>query len=741
VAFSAFSQQTPHLAYIYPAGGRQGSTFQIVVGGQRLTGAVEAFVSCPDVQAKVIEFNRPMSQKEFNDLRDELRSLQEKRRLAYRRSQSNTNTWTAADQKQFDDIRNRILKNPPNRDANPALAEKVIVQITIPSNAPAGDHELRILTGTGLSNPLKFCIDQLPESTALAATAPNPELERFKRNLGVETNTTSPNAERRIALPAILNGQIMPGQKACFRFTAKKGQQLVAAAKARDLIPYLADAVPGWFQATLALYDVKGKELAYNDDFRFDPDPVLHAAIPADGEYILEIKDSIYRGREDFVYRITVGELPYITDVFPLGGHVGEKVNVRLNGWNLPTKLLSLQLPPIVTNLPITVQQNGYISNHRLFKVDLLPEIAAAKISNHIKLPVVINGQISKPGHEHVFRFEGRARQKIVAEVCARRLGSPLDSMLKLVDSKGKQLAFNDDYDDKSEGLETHHADSYLQLSLPKDDVYFLHLYDAEGRGGPEFGYRLRVSEPLPDFALRVTPSSLVSRAGLPVPVTVQVFRKDGFTNMIELRAEPASDFDVSGAVIQPVGDRLKITVLPKSKSDKAITLFGHAMLGDQEVVRAAFPADDMMQAFFYHHLAPAKELSLATLNKQWSTGSKLKILTKLPVTVPLGGTAPVKFAVPAALSRNRVQFELSDAPTGISLGENSFEGGTMEFALRCDAKKSKVGQKDNLIINVLSGRVQSDNKKQQNSGQRFVLGCLPAVPVEIVSRPVTASK
>ena len=51
----------------------------------------------------------------------------------------------------------------------------------------------------------------------------------------------------------------------------RKGQRLVVAAKARQLIPYLADAVPGWFQATLALSTAPGNELAYADDFRFDP--------------------------------------------------------------------------------------------------------------------------------------------------------------------------------------------------------------------------------------------------------------------------------------------------------------------------------------------------------------------------------------------------------------------------------------------------------------------------------------
>ena len=40
---------------------------------------------------------------------------------------------------------------------------------------------------------------------------------------------------------------------------------------------------------------------------------------------MIEIKDAIYRGRPDFVYRITLGELPYITGVFPLGAPAGAR--------------------------------------------------------------------------------------------------------------------------------------------------------------------------------------------------------------------------------------------------------------------------------------------------------------------------------------------------------------------------------------------------------------------------------
>ena len=143
-------------------------------------------------------------------------------------------------------------------------------------------------------------------------------------------------------LPLVINGQIMPGDVDRFRLKLSKGMRLVMAASARELVPYLADAVPGWFQATLGLYDAKGNEVAYADDYRFNPDPVLFYEIGADGEYVLEIKDSIYRGREDFVYRIAVGELPFVTSIFPLGGRAGAATTIEMNGWNLPTDEMTL---------------------------------------------------------------------------------------------------------------------------------------------------------------------------------------------------------------------------------------------------------------------------------------------------------------------------------------------------------------------------------------------------------------
>ncbi|MGD0017535.1 MAG: hypothetical protein ABSC38_08500, partial [Verrucomicrobiia bacterium] len=85
-------QTNPHIGYVYPAGGQQGATFKVIVGGQRLASVTNAYVSGAGVQATVIEYNRPLRQNEFNDLRDKLKALREKKAAASK-SEGSTNVW------------------------------------------------------------------------------------------------------------------------------------------------------------------------------------------------------------------------------------------------------------------------------------------------------------------------------------------------------------------------------------------------------------------------------------------------------------------------------------------------------------------------------------------------------------------------------------------------------------------------------------------------------------------------
>jgi hypothetical protein len=724
--------------------------FQVAVGGQYLNNATNAYVSGTGGQAVVVDYSRPLTQKEFNDLREKLKELQEKRVAANGRgrggqagSQSSTNAvWTAADERMIAEMRQKLFLFAPRRNGNPAIAETVTVRVTLAPEAEPGERELRLATPTGLSNPLRFCVGQLVEYNKREEKL-SPDLATLRqRRLNNEQKAVAPT-EMNITLPAIVNGQTMPGGVDRYRFQARKGMGLVVVAAARELIPYLPDAVPGWFQAALALYDAKGHELEHADHYLFHPDPVLHYEIPKDGEYVVEIRDSIYRGREDFVYRITLGELPYITSIFPLGGPAGAQTTLELKGWNLSlTSLTQTNTEPGI--YPVSVRKEDRVSNRIPFAVDTLPECLEKEPNNSITaaqpvtLPIIVNGRIDQPGDWDVFRFEGRAGDTVVAEVYARRLDSPLDSVLKLTDAAGKQLAFNDDNEDKGAGLDTHYADSYITATLPADGAYFIHLGDAQHQGGLEYAYRLRISPPRPDFALRVVPSSLSARGGASVPLTVYALRRDGFTNEITLALQDApAGFKLTGAKVPANQDQVRLTLMaPPAPTDEPLrlTLEGRAFVQGAPIVRPAVPAEDMMQAFAYRHLVPAEALEVA-VSGRFMSRMPLKILSATPVKIPAGGSARVRVAAPSSAFVDRFRLELNEPPEGITLGKVSSVSDGAEIELRSDAAKAKPGLKGNLIVNILQGQAliaAKKNKKQANQ-RRSAVGTLPAIPFEIV--------
>ena len=265
--------------------------------------------------------------------------------------------WTDADEKQIEDIRKQLMEFQ-RKPTNAAIVETVKIQVTISADAAVGHRELRLRTTQGLTNPLVFCVGQLPEITEKAASnAPGNEVRH----------------ETTVSLPVTVNGQSMPGGVGIYHFEAKQGQRLAASAAARELMPYIADAVPGWFQATLGLYDADGQEMAYDDESRSNPDPLLSCVIPQDGRYTIQIKDSLFRGREDFVYRVSIGQLPVVTSIYPLGGTAGKPTPVTLSGWNLPTQSViqdETEKSPGIYPMPV---RNNFSSNPVPFLVDALP--------------------------------------------------------------------------------------------------------------------------------------------------------------------------------------------------------------------------------------------------------------------------------------------------------------------------------------------------------------------------------
>ena len=717
----AQSQREAHIGYVFPAGGQQGTTFEAVIGGANLGEATAVTISGSGVQAKIAKQERQVTSKEQQELKEQLAKLKEKRKQGEEPS--------AEEMKMAEEAKAKLTAFG-RRLANPSLGEFVTLQIAVDTNAVPGPRELRLLSRAGLSNPRMFVVGQLTEYSK--KDWKNVPQARFSMEPKIDPTPAAVD----ITLPSTVNGQLPPGGVDTYRFSARAGQHVVVSVSARELIPYLADAVPGWVQATVGLYDAQSNEIAFADDYKFRPDPVIFYKIPKEGAYSLKIHDSLFRGREDFVYRMTVGEEPYVTGIFPSGGRIGTKTAVSVNGWNLPYGQTELDFSDKQPGL-YPFQANRF-SNPVPLLLDTLPERIEVEPNGTptnamaLVLPVIVNGHIDKPGDWDVFRFEGQAGQPLVAEVFARRLDSPVDSMLRMMDPSGKQIACNDDREDKGSGLNTHHADSCLSVRLLADGVYSVYLGDTQRGGGPSYSYRLRLSAPRPDFELRVTPSGLNARGGACVPLTAYALRKDGFTNEIAMVLKDApAGYRLTGATIPANQDQVKFTLsvpLKAPQEPAALSIEGRAVVQGHPAVRPAVPADDMMQAFAYRHLVPAQELKVAIIGRFRSRG-EMTVATPSPVRISAGGTARLELSLPAGGLVSNIVYELLDPPEGISIKEMTRDA----LMLQADAAKIKPGQKGNLIITATGEQPQAaDRQKPAANNRRAPLGAFPAVSYEI---------
>jgi hypothetical protein len=802
----AWAQQAerrdPHVGYLYPAGGRQGTVVQVAVGGQFLRGVTGAVVTGEGVHVSGIEYIPPLrnlTPEQRVEIRRRLQAARQKRlaemgragranfafggdlpggRLSATEAKAPAQPVVLPNHpllrnldklslRQLMNVANELFFNRKKQQQNAQLAEMVVMQVTIDFSATPTEREIRLRSPAGLTNPLRFEVGTLPEALEEEVNDPdaNPQLGPL------------PTYD----LPIVLNGQITPGDVDRFRFRARRGQKLVMDAQARRLMPYLADAVPGWFQATLALYGPNGKQLAFADSGRFQPDPVICYEVPADGEYEVEIRDALYRGREDFVYRLAVGELPLVTRMFPLGARIGSTTIASIAGWNLPSDRLQLDARPSADGVRRTIVCSGqYLSDPVSYAVSDLPECNEVEPNDDrgnaqgVALPIVVNGRVNPPGDVDVYSFKGYTGEEVVAEVIARRLGSPLDSLLQLTDASGTVLAWNDDHEDPEAGLVTHHADSYLRARLPKDGTYYARLSDAQHHGGDDYAYRLRLSPPRPDFALRMTPSSVNAPAGRAAPIDIHVVRKDGFDGLIDLGLRNAPDgFSLGGARVPAGRDHVRMTLAsPQQPFDQPVELQleGRARIGGDIVSRPVVPAEDMMQAFIYRHLVPSQKLLVSVPPAMGRRGWQIWLTGENPVRIPAGGTALAQFKSPNFRILQNVKLELNDPPAGVTLQRTAVTPDGLALVLKADGKTAKPGYADNLIVDASiemtaprpggrpgppaatgarragasatptprptpSGKAATPTPGATTQPRRVSLGVLPAIPFVIVQR------
>ena len=607
--FAAVASAMPKPGYYHPSSVQVGTTTRVVMGGDIVGGVQGAWVTGEGVTVKRIVpvpgFPRAAGKTERPFVRNWLYDLIEKklpkdklhRELppeAYGTKDEPTD-WQECDWWFYlDDLEDlewqmvaRDLDTPERYPQDtPALNHLLILDVEVAPDAKPGRRDIFLYDGGSVSAPHPFYITKEPHVCEPFYVYP----ERNNK-IGLPHKLHLPPAisKQPQKLPIHLDGQIWPGEVDKYLLRLEAGQQLVCSAIARELFPYLGDAVPGFFNPVLRLYNAQGREVAFADDFYYLPDPVLTYKVPEDGVYQLQIHDNLYRGGPNFEYTVFCRD---------------EK-----------------------TDRPV------YSPKERAF--ECYPQPASfvppkAGTSNVI----VRTGTIDMPGRVDRHFFEIREPGTWHFELYARRDGSPLDGVMSLYGPMGSLplsvAPLLETWDDNPGRL-------YVEKNVGNDDLpiikkqmlyegcipqaecdpsgtftfrepgrYCVTVGDQPGLGGEHYDYTLCISPAEPSFEVFALQSACLVR-GDRANFQACVLRKDGYDG--DIAFDSTEDYEVDGGFTgKELETTVSITFKKPWKDVKSFVLTASGDLPNGKTLRVTVtPTDPGEQAFAYSHLLPAQ--------------------------------------------------------------------------------------------------------------------------------------
>jgi hypothetical protein len=148
-------------------------------------------------------------------------------------------------------------------------------------------------------------------------------------------------------------------------------------------------------------------------------------------------------------YRLHIGAIPVVTTVFPLGVQRGTETDITLEGVNLGsthTAHVKVAIDAALgSRVPVSFATPlGAPLGNLTVVVGEFPETSRdtvnPTVSPTIPVPGTGNGRVDKPGATEAWRFQAKKGEHLILETNARRLGSPLDSYIEILDAKGQPV-------------------------------------------------------------------------------------------------------------------------------------------------------------------------------------------------------------------------------------------------------------------------------------------------------------
>jgi hypothetical protein len=359
-----------------------------------------------------------------------------------------------------------------------------------------------------------------------------------------DADNNSPEKAQPISIPAAVCGTIDRIEDCdYYKFHVEAGRSLVFRVRGMLLEDRIHD-LQNHLDPILTLRGPNGSTIAVADN-DIAGDPLLCQRFDRAGDYTLEIRDVRYKGDPNWVYCIEINDRPFIRALFPLAVTAGKPAAFSPIGFLLPSagpfecsvpanwaggphevqlpigKTLANPAEVVVADVPLVTETSGRHDS--------------VKSAQTVETPVGINGRLLKEGESDVYTFRAKRGQPLCFEVVSRRAGSPLDSALRILDSRGRTLLEGDD--SREEGRLS--ADALIEgWSPPADGTYAIEIRDLLQRGGPEFVYFLKITPAEPQFELKLDTDKTELSPGTSGVIFVSTVRRNGFAGDVALSVD-----------------------------------------------------------------------------------------------------------------------------------------------------------------------------------------------------------
>lgn len=727
------------LKTILPAGGKTGSTFEVVITGSDLTGVDQILFSHNGISAKPM-MNEP----------DEFHPA----------------AWRAENK----------------------------FTVTIADNVPAGIYEARVIGRYGASNPRPFAVNRLDEISDKESTTDLEQAPAITIPAVVNGNVDGGNRDHfKVSLK---KGQRFIADCYAERLDSRmdgalvvysmSGAELARNRGAVGLDPVVDFTAPADGDYVIGIYDFVyggGAEYFYRlkihsgpqIDFIFPP-----SAAPGSSSKFTLFGRNLPQGKPAAQFPGAGLEEQTVTIQAPK-----ESPAAVISGATFLTPLHAATQSSFLYQISNGPAQSNAASIY-LSKQPIVAEVEpnnSSESAHKVSVPCEVVGQFYPARDLDWFEFEAAAGETWWIEAVSHRLRKDSDPYLivqKVTSGENgetvSKVAGVDDPTDRNGKIGTDYDtttdDPIYRLEVKETARYRVAVRDqfGDGQSDPSSVYRLIIRQPDPSFQLVaeaparrvananiVAHSSLSIRKGGAVAVPVHIKRQDGFDGVVEISATGLP----SGVTCQPclVGgvDSVANLVFSADANAKAaaapITIVGKATIDNQAIVRQAAPATVQWTTTNRNNSSPsfrcAEKFLLAVVDKEsypvsvtLGDGKMLETARGGQLDIPIkverraGGEEAIKLSaigLPAELKLADVTIAkgAKDGKIEFKVTNNNAKPGVYNFVVRGDFKfkysqnpeavaETEAEQKrfDQLVKDISAKQKTADDAKNKSAAE-----------------------